>query len=82
MIGLFFTQLWAKIWGYVIGAGAVIAFVLAVYVKGQEDQKSSALAKQNQQRVKDLQKAKVIHDEVSSMPEPDVDKSLGKFMRD
>lgn len=82
MISLFFTQLWAKIWGYVLGVGAILTLVLAIYVKGQEDQKSSSLAKQNSQRVKDLQKAKVIQDEVSSSSEPDVDKQLGKFMRD
>lgn len=79
---IFFSALWAKAWGYIVGAGAVLAVVLGIYAKGREDNKSATIAAQNKQRIQDLQQSKAIHEKVTNLPADDVDKSLNTFMRD
>lgn len=74
-------MIWEKIKLYVLAAGAVLAVLGGVYVKGRRDQSESATAAENTQKLKDLEAQKEIHNEVSQMPDADLDRALARFVR-
>lgn len=76
------TWLWFKLKGYILGAGAVMALVLGIYLKGRTDQKSVTEAKQNKKRLDDVERAKEIDNDIRKSSESDLDAELSKWMRD
>lgn len=70
--------------GYII-AGVIVALVAAggfLYWKGGSDTRSSINAKQNEQRLDTIGKAKENEEKVNKMPESDLDRDLDGWMRD
>lgn len=74
--------IWGKIKGWVVAAGAALAIVGAVYLKGRSDQKSNDQNKELKTRLDSVKKSKEVSDEVRKMSPSDVDRELDRFMRD
>lgn len=63
---------------WIIGAVLLIAAAFGLYRKGRSDES----AKQDKQTAESVSKAKKVSDDVANAPVDDVDRRLGKWMRD
>lgn len=72
------AALWSKACGYLIAAGAGIAFLVAVYAKGKAD----AVAAQKAEHYETVKQAREIEHEVQNLDGDDVDRRLSQWMRD
>lgn len=78
----FASALWAGLWSrvghIVISVAAVGAILLAAYRKGGRD----AGSKQNEERLRAVNKAREIEHEVDGLGHADIDQRLREWMRD
>jgi hypothetical protein len=78
----FLVALWGKIQLYVLVGLAGVALVVGAYFYGKHEQRLETKAEQAEQRVKDINRAREIENEVPKLSDPDLDRRLDKFMRD
>lgn len=72
------SGIWSKIAGYAIAVGGILAVLAAAYAKGRSDQKTT----QATDRLKTVQEAKEIENEVDDLGSNDIDTEYRKWLRD
>lgn len=77
MLSAAWAVLTSRIGRYVAAIGAALAILFAAYSKGKQD----ASAKRAEQRLKSIQKAREVEDEVDRLGGDAVDRELGRWMR-
>ncbi len=77
----FVFPLWSKFKEYILAAGAAVALIAGVYIKGRLDEKSSLNTKAAKQHTADLETARKIDENVDHMSDTDVDRELSQFVR-
>jgi hypothetical protein len=78
----FLLGIWNKLQGWLIAAGAVVALLVGAYIKGRGDAADKAKTKTLEDRVKSVEKAKEVENEIRKMSPSDIDRRLDKYMRD
>lgn len=78
----FLSSLWSRFQGWLIAAGAAVALLVGAYLKGRSDSKAINKTKTLEDRVKSVEKAKEVENEVRKMSPSDIDRRLDKYMRD
>lgn len=78
----FLLRLWSFKELIAVGLIALGLALGAVYLKGRSDESTSYKAKEAQQTVKDIKKARNIENETQKLSPSDIDRGLDKWMRD
>lgn len=74
-------DLWSRIGGYVIGAGALIGTIGAVWFKGRQDGKEIIRREQEQRRMEAITKRKELDDDVARATGADLDARAQRWVR-
>jgi Flp pilus assembly protein TadB len=81
--------LWARFYAWILGALAIVAAAVGVYLKGrsagkQVEQKKAAARELEQERAKaeTIQEVRNVQTEVARLPDVDVRQRLQKWIRD
>lgn len=77
MIAAFFASIWSRVTGYAVAIGAALAILFAAYSKG----KSDVAAKTTERRLKEINKAREIENEVDRLGDDALDRELDRWMR-
>lgn len=75
------SMLFSKFKGYIVGAGAVLAFVLSIYLKGRSAGRDSAEKEARDALEKDKSKAEEIRRDVDGMSGSELDSRLSAWTR-
>lgn len=79
---IFLKLIWSKVGGYLAAAGGAIAFVFAIFFYGRSSGKSDAEAAAAKRNAESVRKARGVENEIQGISDDDVDRRLGKWMRD
>ncbi|MDI7862521.1 hypothetical protein MRS76_11170 [Rhizobiaceae bacterium n13] len=77
-----FARILSKLKGYLIAVGAALVALVVVYATAKKEGRNSALANQARQRADAMRAKKESDDEVDTLSPDDVDRELGRWMRD
>lgn len=73
---------WAKLKFWLAAAAAVGAALLAAWWQGRREGKQAAAHERSRERLKAIEQAKEIDNEVSGLGDDDLDKRLKRWVRD
>ncbi len=76
------AALWGRVAGWVAAAGAVFAFLLAVFLKGRSDGKAVMREEQERHRREAVANKRKLDSEIDDLAPADIDAGLRKWMRD
>jgi len=78
VIGALAAAIWSRITGWLAPVGMALAIVAGAFFYGR----SSGKAEQAKANAKAIKKARGVEDDVQNMGGSDVDRALGKWLRD
>lgn len=81
-MSVFLLGLWTKFKGWIVAGASALALLVGIYLKGRSDQSQINKTKNLEDKVKTIDKARKVEDEVRKMSPSDVDSGLDRFMRD
>lgn len=79
---LLFAGIWSRFTGWLAPVGMALAIVAGAFFYGRSCGKADAKAEQAKANAKAIKKARAVEDDVQNMGGGDVDRSLGKWLRD
>ncbi len=79
---LLFTGLWSRITGWLAPVGVALAIIAGAFFYGRSSGKADAKAEQAKANAKAIKQARGIEDEISKVGRDDLDRALGKWLRD
>ena len=79
---LLFTALWSRISSWLAPVGVALAIVAGAFFYGRSSGKADAKAEQAKANAKAAKQARGVEDDISEMGRNDVDRALGKWLRD
>lgn len=79
---IWLSTIWSRFQGWLIAAAAGVALLVGAYLKGRGDAKAINKTKTLEDRIKSVEKAKEVENEVRKMSPADIDRRLDKYMRD
>ncbi len=82
MISLFFAALWSRISSWLAPAGVALAIVAGAFFYGRSSGKADAKAEQAKASAKAIKQARGVEDDINEMGGGDIDRALGKWLRD
>lgn len=82
MIAALFAGLWSRISSWLAPAGVALAIVAGAFFYGRSSGKADAKAEQAKASAKAIKQARAVEDDVQNMGGSDVDRALGKWLRD
>jgi len=82
MIALFFAGLWSRISSWLAPVGVALAIVAGAFFYGRSNGKADAKAEQAKANAKAIKQARGVEDDVQNMGGSDIDRALGKWLRD
>lgn len=82
MFSALLTGLWSRITGWLAPVGVALAIIAGAFFYGRSSGKADAKAEQAKANAKAIKKARGVEDEISKMGGSDVDRALGKWLRD
>lgn len=82
MLALFFAGLWSRISSWLAPVGVALAIVAGAFFYGRSNGKADAKAEQAKANAKAIKQARGVEDDVRKMGSGDIDRALGKWLRD
>ncbi|KSV79555.1 hypothetical protein N185_00045 [Sinorhizobium sp. GW3] len=82
IFGALFAGIWSRIAGWLAPIGMALAIVAGAFFYGRSSGRADANAEQAKANAKAIKKARGIEDGIQNMGGSDVDRSLGKWLRD
>ncbi|SDN84421.1 hypothetical protein SAMN05216328_13931 [Ensifer sp. YR511] len=82
MIGALTAVIWSRITGWMAPVGMALAIVAGAFFYGRSSGKADAKAEQAKANAKAIKQARAVEDGVQNMGGSDVDRALGKWLRD
>lgn len=82
MIAALFAGIWSRIASWLAPIGVALAIVAGAFFYGRSSGKADANAEQAKANAKAIKQARGVEDEVQNMGGGDVDRALGKWLRD
>lgn len=82
MIAALFAGIWSRTTGWLAPVGMALAIVAGAFFYGRSSGKADAKAEQAKANAKAIKQARGVEDEVQNMGGGDVDRALGKWLRD
>ncbi len=76
------ATLWSRFAGYVTAAGALIAVLFSIWLKGRADGKAAMKEEQERHRREAIARKRKLDDEVDSMDRAALDGALKRWVRD
>ncbi|RAS16103.1 hypothetical protein [Ensifer adhaerens] len=73
---------WSRITGWLAPVGMALAIVAGAFFYGRSSGKADAKAEQAKANAKAIKQARGVEDEINEMGGGDVDRALGKWLRD
>jgi hypothetical protein len=76
------AAIWSRISSWLAPVGAALAIVAGAFFYGRSSGKADAKAEQAKANAKAIKQARGVEDDVQNMGGGDVDRALGKWLRD
>lgn len=76
------AAIWSRISSWLAPAGSALAIVAGTFFYGRSSGKVDAKAEQAKANAKAIKQARGVEDEVQNMGGGDIDRALGKWLRD
>lgn len=77
----FLASLFAPVWRWLAAAGAVIAAIAAVYLKGRREGKAAMQAEQDRLRQQAIENKRKLENEIDALGPADVDRRIDRWLR-
>lgn len=75
------SALWAKFAGWAVGAGAILAAIGGVWLKGRSDGKAAEQAAIARHRAEAIENKRKLDDEIDNLAPADVDERFDRWVR-
>lgn len=82
MIAALFAGIWSRITGWLAPVGVALAIVAGAFFYGRSSGKADANAEQAKANAKAIKQARAVEDGIQNMGGSDIDRALGKWLRD
>ncbi len=82
VIGALLAGAWSRISSWLAPAGVALAIVAGAFFYGRSSGKADAKAEQAKANAKAIKQARAVEDEINKMGGDDIDRALGKWLRD
>lgn len=76
------SALWSRFAGYIAALGALLALIAGAFLKGRSDGKAIMAEERERHRREALTAKRKIDSEIDDLPEGELDKRLGRWVRD
>lgn len=77
----FLTALWGRIAGYVVAAGALLAMIGSIWLKGRQDGKAAMQEEQERHRREVLEAKRKRDSEIDNLAPADLDHRFDRWVR-
>lgn len=82
IFGALFAGIWSRITGWLAPVGMALAIIAGAFFYGRSSGKADAKAEQAKVNAKAIKQARAVEDGIQNMGVSDVDRALGKWLRD